>query len=64
MREQYANYLIVGMGIQALIVNVVLVLIGCGRLSFEPWTARTFIMAVFAEIAALVLLVVKYLVFD
>ncbi len=61
MRERYANYLIAAMGIQALTVNVVFVLMGCGVLSFEPWTARTFIMAVFAEIAAMVLIVVKYL---
>ena len=30
-------------------------------LTFEAWTARTFIMGVFAEIAAMVLIVVKYL---
>ena len=30
-------------------------------LTFEQWTANTFLMAVFAEISALVLLVVKYL---
>jgi len=61
MRERYANYLIVAMGVQALAVNVVFVLIGCGLLTFEPWTAKTFIMAVFAEIAAMVLIIVKYL---
>ena len=61
MRERYANYLIVAMGVQALIVNVVFVLIGANVLTFEAWTAKTFIMAVFAEIAAMVLLIVKYL---
>jgi hypothetical protein len=61
MRERYANYLIAAMGLQTLVVNVVFVLIGVGMLTFEPWTARTFIMAVFAEIAAMVLIVIKYL---
>lgn len=61
MRERYANYLIAAMGLQALVVNVIFVLIGCAVLNFEPWTARTFIMSVFAEMAAMVLIVVKYL---
>lgn len=61
MREQYARWLMLAMAVQAVIVNVAFVLMGFGLLTVEPWTARTFIMAVFAEIAALVLLVVKYL---
>ncbi len=61
MREQFATYLLVALGLQATIVNIVFILIGCGVLSFESWTAKTFIMAVFAEIAAMVLIIVKYL---
>jgi hypothetical protein len=61
MRERYANLLIWGMGIQVVFVNVIVVLIGCKLLMFEPWTAQTFIVSVFAEITALVLVVVKYL---
>jgi hypothetical protein len=61
MREQYARWLMLAMAAQAFIINVVYVLMGCGVLNFEAWTARTFIMAVFGEIAALMLLVVKYL---
>lgn len=61
MRERYARYLIAGMGLQALLINVVFILIGANVLSFEPWTSRTFIMAVFADIAGMVLIVVKYL---
>jgi hypothetical protein len=60
MRERYATYLILAMGIQAFVVNVVFVLMGCSVLTVEAWTANTFIMAVFAEIAAMVLIVVKY----
>lgn len=61
MRRSYANWLMIAMGGQMVVINVIFVLIGCGVLSFEAWTAKTFIMAVFGEIAALVLLVVKYL---
>lgn len=61
MRDRYAYYLIAAMGIQALIVNIVFVLMGCSVLTFEPWTAKTFILSVFAEIASMVLIVVKYL---
>jgi hypothetical protein len=61
MRKMYATWLMIAMSGQVVAVNVVFVLIGCGLLKFEPWTANTFIMAVFTEISALVLLVVKYL---
>jgi hypothetical protein len=60
-RERYATYLMIAIGVQALIVNAVFVLIGLNVLTFEAWTARTFIMSVFAEIAAMGLVVVKYL---
>jgi hypothetical protein len=61
MRKLYATWLMIAMSAQVVAVNVIFVLIGCGVLKFEPWTANTFVMAVFAEISALVLLVVKYL---
>lgn len=61
MRKQYATCLIILMTAQIIAINLIYVLIGCGKLTYEPWTAKTFIMAVFAEVAALVLLIVKYL---
>ncbi len=61
MRQQYAWWLMFAMGAQIVVINVVFVLIGCKVLVFEPWTANCFIMSVFAEVAAQVLLVVKYL---
>jgi hypothetical protein len=61
LRSRYATWLMIAMGIQMLVVNVVYILMGCGILSYEQWTANTFIMGVFAEVAALVLLIVKYL---
>jgi len=61
MRQRYAWWLMAAMGGQVLFINVMFVLLGCSVILVEPWTARTFILAVFAEIAALVLWVVKYL---
>ena len=61
MRKLYATWLMVVMSIQIVAINVIFILIGCKVLMFEPWTANTFVMAVFTEIGALVLLVVKYL---
>lgn len=61
MRKLYANWLIGIMSIQVVAINVIFVLIGRGFLKFEPWTVNTFVTATFAEIGALVLLVVKYL---
>ena len=49
------------MALQIGVINIVFILIGMKVLVFEQWTANTFIMSVFAEVAALVLLVVKYL---
>lgn len=61
MRARYASYLIMAMGVQTLVVNIIFILMGCGVLTFEPGTAKTFFLSVFAEIASMVLLVVKYL---
>src|SRR4051812_19862111 len=61
MRERYATVLITAMIAQSIVINVIFVLIGLGKLTYEPWTARVFVMAVFAEIAAMVFFIVKYL---
>jgi len=61
MRKKYATWLLIAMSGQILSINLIFLLLGLGGLKYEPWTANTFIMAVFAEVAALVLLVVKYL---
>jgi hypothetical protein len=61
MRKLYANWLMIAMSVQVVAINVIFVLMGSGTLKFEQWTANTFIITVFAEISALVVLVVKYL---
>lgn len=61
LRSRYARWLMLALAVQAVLVNVVFVLLGTRVLTVEEWTARTFIAAVFAEIAAMVLVIVKYL---
>lgn len=61
MRRKYATWLIVAMGVQAIIINAVFFLIGYEVLKVDPWTARSFILAVFGELAAMVYFIVKYL---
>jgi amino acid permease len=61
MRRTYATSLLIALGVQAILVNTIYILVGCKILVFDPWTSRTFIMAVFAEIAAMVFWIVKYL---
>jgi hypothetical protein len=60
-RKRYANWLMITMSVQAVVINLIFVLIGCGVLKVEQWTANVFIGSVFAEMSSLVLLVVKYL---
>jgi hypothetical protein len=43
------------------IVNVSFFLIGAGTLQVEEWVANTFIIAVFGEVASLILVIVRYL---
>ena len=61
MRGRYAICLVVAMLVQAVVVNAAFFLIGFEKLKVDQWTARTFILAVFGEIAAMVFFIVKYL---
>ena len=61
LRAAYAGRLLWALFVQVGLVNIAFFAIGFGWLEIDEWTARTFIMAVFAEIAGLVLCVVKYL---
>ena len=61
MRKIYATWLMIVMSCQIVGINTIFILIGCGVLTFDQWTTNTFVVSVFAEISALVLLVVKYL---
>lgn len=61
MRRNYAYGLMVGLFIQGAVVNVAFFLIGTGYLNVDEWTSRTFIIAVFGELASMVFFIVKYL---
>ena len=61
MRRNYATALLVGLGVQVVFIDVTYVMAGFGPFMIEAWTAKTMIMAVFAEAAAMVFWIVKYL---
>jgi hypothetical protein len=61
LRRTYANYLLAALFLQILLINAAFFGIGLGYLAVEKWVATTFIMAVFFEVVALVLVIVKYL---
>ena len=63
MREVYARRLIWLLVGQVAGINAFFLLMGWRVLGFviEPWTARTFVVTAFLEVASLVLIVAKYL---
>ncbi len=61
LRAWYAGVLIIILLLQITAVNVAFFMIGRGTLKVDEWTGRVFIMAVFGELAAMVLFIVKYL---
>ena len=63
-RGRYARLLIRLLIAQAVFVNLLVVGLGLGpRIGFDldPWTARSFVVTVFAEICVLVAIVARYL---
>jgi hypothetical protein len=60
-RKYYAKWLLIVVCVQIFIINLLFTLIGLGFLNVQEWTANTFIMSVFVEISAMVLIVVNYL---
>jgi len=63
MREVYARRLIWLLIGQVIAINVTFLLLGWKVFGFtiEPWTARTFVVTAFLEVASLVLIVAKNL---
>lgn len=61
LRQGYAKKILIALFVQMGLVNVAFFAIGLGWLVVEEWVANTFIMAVFGEIAAMGLIVIKYL---
>lgn len=61
LRKTYAKWLLIALFIQIIFINIAFFLIGFGFMIIERWVATTFIVAVFLEISALLLVVVNYL---
>ena len=61
LRKLYAKLLMAALFVQIALVNLAFFLIGWGYLNVDEWTARTFVIAVFLELSAMVFFIVKYL---
>lgn len=61
LRRSYITFLKWSLGGQAIIVNVSFFLIGFGFMEISEWVAGSFILAVFAELATMSTLVLRYL---
>lgn len=61
LRKTYAKWLLIALFTQIVLINSVFFFIGFGLMVVERWVATTFIIAVFFEISALLLVVVNYL---
>jgi len=61
LRQTYAKWLLGGLFVQGLLVNFAFFAIGLHWIVVEQWTANTFILAVFGEIAGMAFFIIKYL---
>lgn len=61
LRKLYALCFVVILGLQILVLNTVLILIGCKVLSISEVQFNVFFVSMFGEITAFVLIVTKYL---
>jgi ABC-type transport system involved in cytochrome bd biosynthesis fused ATPase/permease subunit len=61
LRARYATWLLLAMSFQVVCLIAAFVLIGTGILQVEQWVATSFMVGIFAEVAAMALIVVKYL---
>lgn len=61
MRKTYGRWLLIALFVQMLLVNASFIMIGFKVMSVDAWVAKTFIVAVFAELAAMIVIIVKYL---
>lgn len=61
LRQKVAWYILGALGLQILLVNVCYFLIGFNVLHVDADLSKLFVLAVFAEVAAMVLIVLRYL---
>ncbi len=61
LRRQFANALKWALFVQIACINLAFIGIALGWLEVDEWVAKTFIIAVFGEVAAMTFTVVRYL---
>jgi len=61
LRRGYAKGLLIALLIQMFLVDLAFFLIGWSFITIDRWVAETFILGVLGEVAAMTLIVVKYL---
>jgi ABC-type transport system involved in cytochrome bd biosynthesis fused ATPase/permease subunit len=61
LRARYATWLLLAMSFQVVCLIAAFFLIGTGTLKVEKWVATAFMVGIFGEVAAMALIVVKYL---
>lgn len=61
LKKIYGGWLLFALFIQIIAINTAFFLIGFEKLKVDEWTSRTFIVAVFIELGAMVRFIVKYL---
>lgn len=61
LRQKVAWCILAALALQIILVNTTFFLIGFGVISIDEGLAKIFILAVFAEIVAMVLIVLRYL---
>jgi len=61
LRRLYAICFMIVLGIQIILLNIVFILIGLGKLSISDVQFNAFFISMFGEIISLVLIITKYL---
>lgn len=61
IRRKYAWCLLFGLFVEAMVANIAFFMIGFGIINVSEWVANAFIVGIFGEIAAITLIVVRYL---
>lgn len=61
LRRSYGTAILVALCLQSLLVDILFILIGLGRITIAPWVANTFIVSVFGQIVGLAVVVVRHL---
>ena len=61
LRQKYAKWLLLGLFVQFIIVNMAFFAIGLHWITVDKWISTSFILAVLAEIVSMTNIVIKYL---